>query len=486
MANIPTIPGSARVQDQTIGVKANAGPALNRLAAERGVAQAAGGAVQDTIGAVAEFEERKRRAEEVNAFNQASILTRKTTSTYRDSLRNNPNDQEWVANWQKTSQDTRDQILSSAGSKLSAGAKAKMVQTLDNWQGETTTEFTTAADIAGSERRKRTGMLAADEALKDGNEQAATAAIDSIVRTGDMWKEEATTLKGTFRQTVETNQVLTGMATNPAMVYDQLREKDDKGNFANFPAIRDPAVRERLIRESNQRMNALQSQNLQDIVEQVGNAPEAPPTEEELEAKVKTGDITARGANSIRALVKKSNLDSAKDNSLVLAMQVHDHDFTVDKNPDVTAREFHDSIAALPIALQKPISDQLTNKLNAAKKNEQQVEKPVESYTYDWGKKMFSDGMFRGQVDVDTPKKFLGFTVGHETKKEDASTNPEWMKTAKAPEIAQARLNYAKWVDSMRSFFTSNPKATQSEAEEYSQKLLTPHVEDQVRAALAR
>ncbi len=86
--------------------------------------------------------------------------------------------------------------------------------------------------------------------------------------------------------------------------------------------------------------------------------------------------------------------------------------------------------------------------------------------------------------------KNLPFTGAPETKvtgKRTKSSIPDrgWQEQASDEERATATLNYAKWQDQMRGFFKDNPQAKSEEAEKFSQSILAPHVEKQVKQQLA-
>jgi len=492
MPNIPTIPGSARIQTIPIGVKQDAGPTEQRLSAVRGAFQAAGGAVADAAGAVADYEQKKQKAEEVAAFNQASILTRKTTSAFRDSLRNNPNDQQWLENWQQTSNATRQQIL--ADPRVKGPVRVKMMQTLDEWQGTTSAEFQTAADVAGSERRKRIGLLAADEALKDGNEKAATAAIDGLVRTGDMWKEDAEAKKKTFTATIQENQIRTGMASNPVQTLKDI----DGGKFGGIP--KGPLTT--LRRETQAQIARQQNAGRDDILKRMDDGEVV--NEDELKAKEQTGDISPEGAKSIRARVTQNNLKTAEQDQKNQMSEVQDYDLTAEKDPDQWAKEQKDRAAALPPALRVPLVTRIDNKLKSAKSSVAAQARPVETQIFDQMRedreKNFTtipatvkitpaSGGFLGIGKHGESVEFNHYQGGLEQLRNltDDEVKEQFGEGMTKDKVVKAEQeHYANQQAKMREWFHSNPQATYEQANEHLQGLERPYVSAAVSSMLAK
>ena len=114
MAEIPTIPGSARVPDTQIGVKRDVTPRLRALGEARQTVGKANAAVQDAMGNVLEYEQRKQKAWEVAAFNNAATVTNKVTQGYASQLKQAKTEEAIkaiVPNWGKIASETKTNLL---------------------------------------------------------------------------------------------------------------------------------------------------------------------------------------------------------------------------------------------------------------------------------------------------------------------------------------------------------------------------------------
>lgn len=458
--NIPTIPGSSRVQSPELGVQRSAGPELQAIEAQNQ-------AIQTGLGVVQEYEQRKQKAEDMAAFNQASITTRQTTAAFRDSLHHNPNDKDWVANWQDVAQKTRDDIM--ADPTLRGTAKQRMALTLDQWQGDTTTEFTTAADVAGSQRRKRTGLLAADVALKDGNEPAASAAVDSLVQTGDMWQEEAAHLKTTFRETIQKNQVETGIGANPMATLNDL----EAGKWPNLQ----PTTRTTLIRQAREQWHVQQMEAYQTVTEGIDNG--VIYTKDQLNQLVAAGNLKATSVDTMlrrqAGQTKWDDIPKFAANTIAAVNAIPDGlpaDIRRTKVLEiVTSKDY----LSLPEAARSEVNKMLNDPIRA--------ERPVASEIFRRAEDEHKAGLFLPWHQK-TSSTWFGLGPDETTTKPSENAGPSWINKATPEERADESKAYARYLTKMRDYFRQKPDSTDEEAEAYSANLKKPHIMAAVAANL--
>lgn len=369
---IPTIPGSARVQDPREGPKRNLEVEEGRLSAVRQAVGAADSAVQRGLDVIDQYEQRKRKAEEVYIFNRTSIALNKATSDYRHKMRAMP-DQEIVPTWTSTAAQTKADILGAPDvAKMGPPAKAKLAQSLDSWAGESTAEFQTAADLMGHQRRTATATAAADEFLETGDPSLlknANASIDAAVRAGDITPDQAGRLTSKFPQRLATAQASTMAQHAPGDVLKRLSAGD-------WPEIKDEKVRNSIATAARgqQRTNfeAL-NQNVNPLTGEVD--------EGTIKAKMDSGDIDRKtGQNLIDAQKRKADQASAKqdnDTKAMLMADVHDTLAWQDK-PDDYAKELTTEAAQIKNhVFRKQVQDAINRNLEAVRKNGTTTDHPA-------------------------------------------------------------------------------------------------------------
>lgn len=421
----------------------DAGPFREQALMSGRVAQSIGENVSNIFGEIGQQFQENRNARTVLA---ADLTMRKTTDDFRDSLAKNPDEKTWIPSYQEQVAQVREKVLS--GPDVNPAVKRQLSAMLDRWDQSTTAEIRTAAQLQSATRTKHTAIADYTYAARQGDEQGALAALDLAEKSHAMFPEDVARMRRELPGIVQQAQVETGLQSSPGMVLQKLRETDKEGKFVNFANI-PPITRERLIVQANARHNAEQSANVQQIVESFAENPTSPPTEQELEQRVKSGEITAKAKQSILNLVEQKGLKEARDKAAVLAMQVHDHDFTVDKNPEQSAREFHDEIAGLPVRLQKPIMEQLTNRLTAAKKAAASDIRPVESEALS---RLKSDPLVKANGVI----KDLTAKVGNTYLTPDSEVKRRFGNKSREQVVQEAQIEQAKMHAQLREWFNQH------------------------------
>jgi len=371
MGNIPTIPGTGTVQDQQIGVRRDVRPQEERLSAESRTIGAAARTVNQAADVVQDYEERKRRAEEVAAFNKTSIVLNKGTQDFRSRIKTLP-DQQIVPNWEQYSKSLSDQVLSSSG--ITGPAQHRLAQHLATWKSDTTVEFQVAADKIGSQRRQSTAQAAAEEFLKSGDPALmpnAKAAVDSAVKAGDWTPEKAKRFTDQFPERVAEYQAQNAIDANPYKATQMLKDGTIK--------ITDPNKLRVLMGEAGERTNAVQGSTLQDYMSQIQNAtsPLQYPTMDELKGSRDTGKLSARGMNQLVGFMKKSGLADSQSNFKILMADMSGVQLSGESKPQETIAKWKEDAAAIhdPV-LQKRAMDGIRTQQNALEKKTEANERP--------------------------------------------------------------------------------------------------------------
>ena len=358
---IPTIPGTAQVQDTQIGSKVNVQPRLRALGEARQAFGEANAAIQGGIGMVQDYEERKRKAEEAGFFNKTAIATMSATSTFRHGIKTMPDDQ-IVPNWTTAAAAVKQtQLEDPTFQKMSPKAQQALRINLDKWQGQSTGEFQVAADRLGSKRRNATAVAAKAAFLKTGDpamKTNAVAALQGALKAGDMTKDQYDyEVKGMDEQ-LEKNQILNGIDSNAYSTLQDIKA----GKFKNVSEMDLNTLRN----QAERQVNYEQRTNSGDLINDYATSGVAKP-DKELNEMVKAGKVTGEFRKSYQAMVARDDYKIAEDKQALLLNDLHDLDLENSDNPEKDVREITDEAGSLPPQLQKQIHALAASKLKAAK-----------------------------------------------------------------------------------------------------------------------
>lgn len=351
--------------------------------------------------------------------------------------------------------------------------QAQATQSVGHFATERGLQIAEASYVNSSEQLLYTGKE--EEAVDKMKEGMAKGAVSPLI--GEKFVREAP-IKNQFNQASILGQ------EDPIAAEKALQ---DNKNYPLVMGHTRTQLRMQIHREAQIQLQA----NLRDVLDKVDENPNDPSTQAMVSDMEARGQITPQAKEHIFARIAQTNLKENRAQADILSMQAHDHDFTVDADPDGTARQMKDAIAGLPPALRKPVWDQIDNRLAAAKRAGAAQEKPIEKDVFGRGKEAFNQGMFRPatvhDITEEVPAKgWFGSTTKKVVGQEAKSPEPDnqWEHMVGDRERAATQLNYARWQDKMRGFFKDNPDATSEQAETYSQKLMAPHIEAQVRQAI--
>ncbi len=497
MANIPTIPGSAPVQDVQIGTKVD-----SRF--QQGVISAQANVFSEAMNVVSDYELRKQKAEEVAGFNAASITLNKATADYQHNLKT-MKDQDIVPKWQETSQKVKDDLLKSTDG-WSGAAKRKFSQTLDTWQNDSTIQFQVAGDHLASQRRKATAVAASQEFLQTGDEsilpnakQALTTARDA----GDMTQAEYDQHVSALTRGLQTNQILNGIESDPVKTLRDI----DAGDFKDVPAkqllqLKGTARRAVVALQNAGRDDLLQRHDAGEIID-----------EGEIQALESQGAISTRGAKQVRLGIAQKDYKEAKDTRAMLMLEADDTLTSDNPNLEKKAQSIKDDGASLPPVLRRYLYEHVDAKLKAATNAVTAQEKPVEQQIFaQMREDRLNNGFTLPRSLVTTPGSiefWNSIKSGSLVRSPDTTeqvpiasslaklrndVTDEEIKTAFGPDMTREKLIRAEQLhaatinEKMHAWFKdpNNAKATYEQANEYRLELEKPFVMGQVTAALTQ
>ena len=437
MANIPTIPGSARVPDQQIGTKVDVQPRLQALGQLRKTVGQAAGALDEGLSAVADYEQRKRRAEEAAFFNQTSVTLMKVTSDARHNLKKQP-DQDIVPNWTATSTATKQTIQDDPGfAKMSPDAQRELKRHLDSWQGNSTAEFQVNADKLASQRRNATAVAAKNAFLKTGDPAMRTnavAALTAAKNAGDMTKQQFDFEVAGMDEQLEKNQILNGIDNNP---YATLK-KINAGGYKNVSETDLNALKNQAERQTNY----VQRQTGDGLIDAFGTSG-VPVDDTTLRDKVKAGTLTGEFVKNYHAMVAREDFHKAQDNQALLLTRLRDMDLSDSDNPEKDIRAVTDEAARLPPQLQKEIHTLADTRLKAAKRGQEQT---LHADQLDAMRQAHEDSLGRIPISphTDTEPARRAESVEEIEAMDDDKFHAEFGKDADRDEVVSTAKNFVK------------------------------------------
>ena len=229
MANIPTIPSVQQVQDPNIGVKVDPGPTQARFRQLQQTVGAAGGAVEEGLLQVADYEHRKQQANEAAFYSKTFISVDKTTAAFaKASKALDPN--EIVPQWTDQAATLRDQIQGDPEyARMSKAAQNKLNLHLMDVVGKSTSDFQAEADVRQSINRWSTALAARNQSLASDPENIKRANTFLTQQAMDAPPDGG--LEKALAQTpklANEHQILNDSEVNPTLTRDNL----DAGKYS--------------------------------------------------------------------------------------------------------------------------------------------------------------------------------------------------------------------------------------------------------------
>ena len=415
---IPTIPGTARVQDQSIGVQRNPQPRIQALGAFKQAVGSANNAVQGMAGDVMDYEEKKRKAEEAYAFNSSSLSFQKLHSEYLHGVKKMP-DEQIVPTWSETTATWKQQQLDTYGGKLSPRAKKVFEMNLNNAIGESTAKFQVVADKLGSQRRLGAARANKDEFLKTGDPAMKSKAISALqiaVNAGDMTKDDMHYEVSKMDEQLEHNQILNGIDSDPYATLKAI----DAGKFKDVPETELATLRN----TAEKQVNFVQRTTGMDLTNDFAMT-HVPKTDAELQDLKKSGKLTGEYIESYGKMVALQGHKNDVDKQAIFLNRLRDLDLTESSNPEKDVREITDEAASLSPQLQKDIHTLADQKLKAAKKGEP-AELPIHKTQLEMMKSTFDERQSMSKLS----KSDFRAKYGHKIDQPDEET--ERLRYAKA------------------------------------------------------
>lgn len=473
------------VQTQPVGVKRDF-DALNAPNRARGQFAQTLGDVGEMVG---QFAMKLQAAKNYGIMADADREMRQATADFQQSRIGRTDEDNWQNEWNEKAQATRSKIFDTH--QIGPDLRRQLDSNFKTWDQTNAIEVRTLATKQAVNRAQERISNAANDAAKDGDEETINKLFNGASTHGIYYPEQAEALKKGYLNKIDEYAAKNYIDNFPVGAVEFLKEKGDGGQYKNLPRL-SPMQRDSLLVQARQRMHAYQADNVNDIRDRIDGGEDI--SEDFIRLRESRGEISARGAANIRRYVLGKDLAQAKEIKDALISDVLTTDATTMRDPQEWGEQMMSDAALLPTAYRNMVTRAINNKLAAAKRQGAKEENAVQRETFARMKKDFDEGFdLPGAQKEKTDRSFfniitLGFGGEKKVTKTTEFASDEERKNwefSQSPENRKAAaLRYAQQIDAMRVFFEQNPKATQTEAEEFRQKLVQPYILEQVSKAI--
>lgn len=257
---IPTVSGSEIVSAPYAAAPLDVNALMAPGRAMVGVAQSIGYAGQ----VIGEFAERKQRAINAAAEQDAMMQMEKGFDDYQIELSTQQDEEKWVEGWKKKSETLKSSLLSDP--HISQAVKDHLTVALNTEAERSTQRIATQANTRLLQRQKARLMNVADYMFQRGDIERGDIAIEAMSEHGLIFPEQEFELKKDGHEKADFSAVNKGINVDPFTTIDQLDEKTPSGEWKNFTNL-DENRREGLKVEAIRRTAALRADTVQGIVD---------------------------------------------------------------------------------------------------------------------------------------------------------------------------------------------------------------------------
>lgn len=454
---LQVVPGS-EVRSDYAGASMNG----SALLAVGGAKAAVGEGAQRVADVLQEFSERKQAATNTADVVEAQAQMQKTQSAYQDDMTTNQDESTWVSGWQDQVKALKSTVLNG---NLAPVVRRHLENQFTTFEGTSTTQIATQANVRSIQRQKARLMTVADDNWKGGDFVQGKQAIDAMVSAGLVNPDEAVSILEKGREKVDMANVNRGIGLDPIATYDALGEQTEGGKWKNFTAL-DENQRESLKVEARRATSAVRADTVNDLVDR-RNGGEIIQVDE-LQKLVDSRKLTATQMKWI--LQEQTRAKGDPGNLPAFSTLLSDID-KYDKNADPTNEKFAELTGrrmALPPEMREEAQRRLDGKL---KVDHQSVTGSRDVLEY--VDKLLDQGAFgpvKGEIEVKTPGKYFG-------------TNTTKRKVG-ADDIEKAYGQAIELKRDLQRFLEANPKADSVQQRDYIDKLTRGKVNAQAATPL--
>lgn len=362
------VPGS-EIHTPVAGVRIDGEPQRQAALAQGRVGAAIGQGVGDLAYDVGMKFQANRNARTVF---DADLAMRKTAEDFRTNLAKNPDEETWVPSWKDQVGTVRENILS--GPNVGPEVKRMLTMKLDAWGQATTSEITQAAQLKSLKETHTSAVAASTMAYSQGDMEGG----DNILRAAQshyaMDESEVKTRMAQGQSTAAVAMADTVVATNPLKAPELIEKFKDKIPPRTYIGV---------IAHANEAKNRAQAANVNDLAMMMDESPDGTIDPALIKQKTKDGEITQRAADGLMRRMQRKTIETSQSEFIIGSGEVFDHDFTQDKKPEDTARQYKDLYSGLPTPLRIRLYKQIDRQMADAQKQGAKEQRPVEREIFD-------------------------------------------------------------------------------------------------------
>jgi len=287
---------------------------------------------------------------------------------------------------------------------------------------------------------------------------------------------------------VEYQAVFNKINSDPVGAISALEEKTPTGKPKNFKEL-DESQRYSLIQSARGALAAQQNEFQKEVTQRAVLGEVIP--DAEIDAAVERGLVKPTWAKAFKAQQQR---DVAKLGPTPAQQeQAHTIFAKIDTfNPEAVGFEERFALQSEILTLPTGYREQAQKQFDAQLRPDSPGRNPAAMELFKRAEQDFRDGVFVPGVVSETKiagTGWFGTSVGAKTESKlaarDMSKVTDWRKQLTTEEVKAADAQYAAYLTKIRAFFKTNPNATDTEANTYSQELKKPYVMAAVSATLA-
>lgn len=310
----------------------------------------------------------------------ADLAMRTAKEDFTANLHKMPDEGTWLPQWQETSQNVRDQVLS--GPNVGPDVKRHLTMMLDNWQAGTSAEVRTAALVKGIDQTRKSALASSNMAYAQGDIAGGDNILKAATENYAFHPSEAKTLMAQGKITATTSAADSAIASDPinaGKIIDKLKDDVPPRIFLGIQA------------HAREAKNAKQSENYNSYSEQVDASPDHTIDPSILRDAVASEDIKQSHMDKIVARMKtissadkKAANDKETQDFNTSMMEAQEHDWVGDTTPEKTMSDMKaEGLSWANMGLRRRLNKFIDDKSKAAKKQGEALERPVETQIFD-------------------------------------------------------------------------------------------------------
>ena len=462
------------------------------------------GALGDNIGGFfQQVSDNVQEARNAKYIFDADLTLNKTKDQFLSDIQTNPqlasDPKTWLPEYKQRMDQARQQIMDKHG--LGPKVKRHLDMMTQNFQQDSTAEINTAALLRETADNVEAGNLTALYAAQNGHPEIAIAIYKSLNETGGVGPKVTAARIAMVPGIAAEARADTAIVSNPIKAPEIIKQFQDKINPKKYPGIEHRAY---------EAMHAAQAGYADQLGQMIDDNPDHTLEPKMLQGWRDAGKIDTQQYDRLNNRIKSYALAATKEKNAeakelaktetnewnVAMMQVHDVNWTNEKNPQETAKTMKDlGLGWQNPALRRKLNDYVDQQIKSAAKEGQSAENPVMRQVLDM---MKEDRDHLGTFvplhwDEKDNTKFVHYEGGLTDLRE---LTPKQIKkqfgegATKESVLAAEQLNYAKKQQRMREWFAGEAaagrKPTIEEADAQRQKIEYPDVQAAVVNSLAK